>query len=48
VRRLSREMGLMAVGPQPNTRRRDQAHAVYPYLLRDVAIERVNQVWSAL
>jgi putative transposase len=47
VQRLLREMGLTAVGPQPNTRRRDKAHAVYTYLLRDVAIERVNQVWSA-
>lgn len=47
VRRLLREMGLTAVGPKPNTSRRDKAHAVYPYLLRDVAIERVNQAWSA-
>jgi putative transposase len=47
VRQLLREMGLTAVGPRPNTRRRDKAHPVYPYLLRDVAIERVNQVWSA-
>jgi putative transposase len=47
VRRLLREMGLTAVGPKPNTSRRDKAHAVHPYLLRDVAIERVNQAWSA-
>ena len=47
VRRLLREMGLTAVGPKPNTRRRDKAQAVYPYRLRDVVIERVNQAWSA-
>jgi putative transposase len=35
------------VGPKPNASERDKAHAVYPYLLRDLAIERVNQVWSA-
>jgi putative transposase len=46
VRRLLREMGLTAIGPKPNTSRRDKAHPVYPYLLRDVVIERVNQVWS--
>lgn len=47
VRRLMREMGIEAIGPKPNTSRRDKAHAVYPYLLRDVAIERSDQVWSA-
>ena len=46
VRRLLREMGITAIGPKPNTSRRDRAHPVYPYLLRDVVIERVNQVWS--
>jgi putative transposase len=46
VRRLLREMGITAIGPKPNTSRRDKAHPVYPYLLRDVVIERVNQVWS--
>jgi putative transposase len=46
VRRLMREMGIEAIGPKPNTSRRDKAHAVYPYLLRDVAIKRPDQVWS--
>jgi len=46
VRRLMREMGIEAIGPKPNTSRRDKAHAVYPYLLRDMAIERPDQVWS--
>lgn len=47
VRRLMRLMGLRAVAPQPGTSRPAPQHTVYPYLLRDLSIERVNQVWSA-
>jgi putative transposase len=46
VRRLLRTLGLSALAPQPGTSRKAPAHRVYPYLLRGVAIERVNQVWS--
>jgi putative transposase len=46
VRRLLRTLGLWALGPQPGTSRPAPGHRVYPYLLRGVAIERVNQVWS--
>lgn len=46
VRRLMRKMCLMAVYPKPNTSRPDKQHAIYPYLLKDVVIERPNQVWS--
>ena len=44
VQRLMRVMGLEAVGPKPRLPHPEQR--VYPYLLRDVAIARVNQVWS--
>jgi putative transposase len=47
VRRLMRLMGLHSVAPGPNTSRRHPAHPVYPYLLRDLVIERANQVWCA-
>jgi len=47
VRRLMRLMGLMAIYPKPNLSKRHLEHNIYPYLLRDVTIERVNQVWSA-
>jgi putative transposase len=47
VRRLMRLMGLMAVYPKPKTSKRHPEHKIYAYLLRGVAIERVNQVWSA-
>jgi putative transposase len=46
VRRLLRTLGLAALGPQPGTSRGALKHQVYPYLLRGVAIERVNHVWS--
>ena len=46
VQRLMRVMGLEAVGPKPRLSRPHPVQRVYPYLLRDVAIERVNQVWS--
>ena len=47
VRRLMRVMGLRSVAPRPNTSRRAPGHRVYPYLLRDLAVRRPNQVWCA-
>jgi putative transposase len=47
VQRLLRLMGLEAIYPKPRLSVPDPSHRVYPYLLRDVGIERVNQVWSA-
>lgn len=46
VQRLMRQMGLEGVAPGPNTSRGHPEHQVYPYLLRNVAITKVNQVWS--
>lgn len=47
IQRLMRLMGLEAVGPKPNLSRPAVGHRVYPYLLRGVSIERVDQVWSS-
>lgn len=47
VPRLMRWMGLAAVGPKPSTSQPQPGHAVYPYLLRNVAGVRPCQVWSA-
>ena len=47
VARLMQLMGLQAITPGPHTSRPSPENHVYPYLLRDKAIERVNQVWSA-
>ncbi len=45
IRRLMRKMGLVALVPGPHTSRRNMAHEVFPYLLRDLAITKPNQVW---
>ena len=47
VRRLMRLMGLMAVYQKPKTSRSNSEHKLYPYLLRELSIERSNQVWCA-
>ena len=47
VARLMQVMGLQALTPRPCTTRAEPGHKVYPYLLRGLAIERPNQVWSA-
>lgn len=47
VRRYYRIMGLEAIYPKMNLSKRNQAHKVYPYLLRGLKIVRPNQVWSA-
>jgi putative transposase len=46
VQRLMRLLGLEAVYPKPNLSAAGQGHKVFPYLLRDVKIERVDHVWS--
>jgi putative transposase len=47
VQRLMRLMGLEAIYPKPKTSRPHPGHKVYPYLLRNLKIDRPNQVWSA-
>src|ERR1700759_4597373 len=47
VRRLLRLMGLEAIYPKPKLSQPGMGHRIYPYLLRGVKIERVNQVWSS-
>ena len=47
VQRLMRKMGLVSIAPKPNTSRKAAGHKVYPYLLRDLAINRPNQVWCS-
>jgi putative transposase len=45
VQRLMRLGGIQALYPGPNTSRRNKLHAVHPYLLRNVKIDRPNQAW---
>jgi putative transposase len=46
VTRLMRLMGLETIYRKPNLSRRHPQHKIYPYLLRNLPIERVHQVWS--
>jgi putative transposase len=46
ARRLMRILGIEAHYPKPHLSRPAPGHQIYPYLLRDVVIERPNQVWS--
>jgi putative transposase len=46
VRRLMRLMGIEAIYPKPRLSQSNAEHRIYPYLLRDVKIDRPNQVWS--
>ena len=46
IQRLMRLMGLEAMVPKPNTSEPHPEHVKYPYLLRGLAISRVNQVWA--
>lgn len=44
VSTLMKKMGIEALYRKPNTSRRHAAHPVYPYLLRNLKIDRPNQV----
>jgi putative transposase len=46
VTRLMQQMGMEAIDTKPQLSQAAEGHAIYPYLLRGVQIERVNHVWS--
>ena len=43
---LMRQMGLTALYRGRNTSTRHPAHPVYPYLLRNLTIDRPNHAWA--
>jgi len=43
---LMKRMGIEALYQKPKTSRKHPGHAVYPYLLRGMNIDRANQVWA--
>lgn len=45
VQRLMRKLGIIALYPKPRLSQTDPEHRIYPYLLRDLSVERANQVW---
>ncbi len=47
VQRQMRVMGIAALGPKPRTTKPAPGHKIFPYLLRDLVIDRPNQVWAA-
>lgn len=46
IQRLMRVMGIEAIYPKPNLSTPHPNNKIYPYLLRDVQINRSNQVWG--
>ena len=46
IRRLMRLMNIMALYPGPNLSKRYHAQYVRPYLLRNLTIDRIDQVWG--
>lgn len=46
IKRYMDEMGIYAVYPKPNLSKRNKQHKIFPYLLRTLEINVVNQVWA--
>lgn len=46
IGRLMKLMGLEAIYPKPNLSKPDKRAYIYPYLLRDLEINSVNQAWA--
>jgi putative transposase len=46
VQRHMQEMGIAGIAPGPNLSRRKSEQGVYPYLLRNLVVERPDQVWG--
>jgi putative transposase len=46
VATLMKRMAVQAVYRKPNTSKPAPGHKIYPYLLRDLAVTRPNQVWA--
>jgi putative transposase len=45
IQRLMRIMGIQAIYPKPTLSKANKQHKIYPYLLRNLDINRPNQVW---
>ena len=46
TRRFMNEMDIDVIYPKRNLSKHNKAHKIYPYLLRNITINRANQVWS--
>lgn len=47
IQRLMRLMGIQAIYPKPRLSISGQDHKIYPYLLKNLTIDRPDQVWCA-
>src|SRR5665213_4245884 len=43
---MMKRMGIEAICRRPNTSKPAPGHRIYPYLLRNIAVTRPNQVWA--
>jgi len=46
ISRLMSVLGIEAIYPKPKLSQPGEGHRIYPYLLRGMEVNRVNQVWS--
>lgn len=46
IRRLMKLMGIEAICPKPNLSKKEEGHEIYPYLLKNLIINQLNQVWA--
>lgn len=46
ITRLMKLMGIEALYPKPRLSLVNKAHKIYPYLLKNLTIDRPNQVWA--
>ncbi len=47
VRTAMQVMGIEAIYPKPNLRAGNKQHKKFPYLLRDLVVDRSDQAWAA-
>ena len=47
IRTIYQKLGLETIYPKPKLSTPNKEHKIYPYLLKDIEIVRVNQVWSS-
>ena len=47
VRTLMERMGIEAIYRRPRTSKPAAGHKIFPYLLRELTIDRANQVWAS-
>ena len=47
VRKAMQNMGLEAIYPKPNLSKSNKEHKKYPYLMRNMIVNKPNQAWAA-